>query len=165
MELKQSGPALCKCEDANHTRPTKRSGRPVEPAPKSGQTGRRLAMSALCQSRPNAPQQQPYHSITSSAWGDARRHITAAVVDDTAARMSAAEGRRYLHRRGCPVRQGGAKRTRLLERPATTAPIDQGSERRAQPRQLRLRSRMTPAIANSDQTRVHMNPKRMCQSE
>src|SRR5262249_20842839 len=63
------------------------------------------------------------------------------------------------------VNRPGAKRKMLAGRPATTQAIDHGSERRARPRWLRLRSRMSPPIANAGQIRVGMQPKRIRQLE
>src|SRR5262249_14588326 len=83
------------------------------------------------------------------------------------------------HRRGLGTRDGrwprfspcrplivnsqGAKRKMLVGRPATTAATDQGSERRARPQKLRIRSGINPTKANADQIRVRMQPKRTCQ--
>jgi hypothetical protein len=47
----------------------------------------------MCQSRPNAAQQILAYSIPSQVQARQRRHITAAVADDTAVRMRAV--RRY----------------------------------------------------------------------
>jgi len=63
-----------------------------------------------------------------------RRHITAAVSHELAARVTAAEAATIFYLvEGSPVSRG-SKRTMLVERLATIATIDQGSERRAQPR-------------------------------
>src|SRR6516165_5386718 len=63
------------------------------------------------------------------------------------------------------VNSPGAKRKMLAGRPATPQAIDHGSERRARPQQLRLRSRISPPIANADQIRVGMQPKRIRRRE
>src|SRR5262249_3049318 len=63
-----------------------------------------------------------------------RRPITAAVSHELAARVTAAEAATIFYLvEGTPVSRG-SKWTMLVERLATIATIDQGSERRAQPR-------------------------------
>src|SRR5262249_61723581 len=62
-----------------------------------------------------------------------RRHITAAVPHEVSSGVTAAEAATIFYLvEGSPVSRG-SKWTMLVERLATIATIDQGSERRAQP--------------------------------